>query len=107
MQGKTKESGRFDLACIAHNLKRIWAIKSQTKAIGVNSTKNGRIDQSSLKNMRSRIKGVWSQILSSLGKCLSIYQLYRYAVSITVGIASETEMEEIYSVAKNCLNEGI
>ena len=24
MQGETKESGRFDLACIAHNLKRIW-----------------------------------------------------------------------------------
>jgi hypothetical protein len=33
--------------------------------------------------------------------------LYRYAVSITVGIASEAEMKEIYSVAKKCLNEGI
>ena len=64
----------FSLACIAHNLKRIWTIKSQTKAIGVNSTKNGRIDQSSLKNLCGRIKGVWSQILSSLGNGLSIYQ---------------------------------
>ena len=65
----------FSLACIAHNLKRIWTIKSQTKAIGVNSTKNGRIDQSSLKNLCSSIKGVWSQILSSFSKGLSIYQL--------------------------------
>jgi transposase len=65
----------FSLACIAHNLKRIWTIKSQTKAIGVNSTKNGRIDQSSLKNLCRRIKGVWSQILSSLSNGLSIYQL--------------------------------
>jgi hypothetical protein len=65
----------FSLACIAHNLKRIWTIKSQTKAIGVNSTKNGRIDQSSLKNMCKSIKGVWSQILSSLSKGLSIYQV--------------------------------
>jgi hypothetical protein len=24
MQGKTKEYGRCDLECIAHNLKRIW-----------------------------------------------------------------------------------
>ncbi|MCW3134070.1 MAG: hypothetical protein N2V78_07080 [Methanophagales archaeon] len=29
--------------------------------------------------------------------------IYRYAVSITVGIASDAEMEETYSVAKNCL----
>jgi len=75
MQGKTKESGRFDLACIAHNLKRLWTIKSQTKASGVNATKNGHIDHSSLKNMRRSIKGVWSQILSSFSKVLSIYQL--------------------------------
>nr|AAU83824.1 hypothetical protein GZ34A6_36 [uncultured archaeon GZfos34A6] len=107
MQGKTKELRSFDLACIAHNLKRIWTIKSQTKAIEVNSTKNGRIDQSSLKNMRRSIKGVWSQILSPFSKGLSIYQRYRYAVLITVGIASEVEMKEIYSVAKKCLNEGI
>ncbi|NAS88971.1 IS5/IS1182 family transposase, partial [ANME-1 cluster archaeon AG-394-G21] len=59
----------------AHNLKRIWTIKSQTKAIGANSTENGRIDQSSLKKLCSRIKGVWSQILSSFSKGLSIYQL--------------------------------
>jgi len=65
----------FSLACIAHNLKRIWTIKSQTKAIGVNSTKNGRIDQSSLKNMCRSIKGVWSQILSSFSKGLSLYQV--------------------------------
>jgi hypothetical protein len=65
----------FSLAYIAHNLKRIWTIKSQTKAIGVNSTKNGRIDHSSLKNSCRSIKGVWSQILSSLSKGLSIYQL--------------------------------
>ena len=65
----------FSLACIAHNLKRIWTIKSQTKAIRVNSTKNGRIDQSSLKNLCSSIKGVWSQILSSFSKGLSIYQV--------------------------------
>jgi hypothetical protein len=66
----------FSLACIAHNLKRIWMLdKSQTKAIGVNSTKNGRIDQSSFKNLCSRIKGIWSQILSSFSKGLSIYQL--------------------------------
>ncbi len=65
----------FSLACIAHNLKRIWTIKSQTKAIGVNSTKNGRIDHSSLKNLCRSIKGVWSQILSSLSKGLSICQL--------------------------------
>ena len=57
------------------NLKRIWTIKSQTKAIGVNSTKNGRNNQSSLKNLCSRIKGVWSQILSSFSKGLSIYPL--------------------------------
>ncbi len=75
MQGKTKESGRFDWACIAHNLKRIWTIKRQPKAIGVNATKNGRIDHSALKNMRRSIKGVWSQILSSFSKSLSIYQL--------------------------------
>jgi hypothetical protein len=75
MQGKTKESGRFDRACIAHNLKRIWMIKSQTKAIGVNSTKNGRIDQSSLKNLCRSIKAVWSQILSSFSKSLNIYQV--------------------------------
>ena len=30
MQGKTKESGRFDLACIAHNLKRIWMIDKKS-----------------------------------------------------------------------------
>jgi hypothetical protein len=48
----------FSLACIAPNLKRIWTIKSQTKAIGVNSTKNGRIDQSALKNLCSSIKAV-------------------------------------------------
>ena len=30
MQGKTKESGSFDLACIAHNLKRIWTIDKKT-----------------------------------------------------------------------------
>jgi hypothetical protein len=65
----------FSLACIAYNLKRIWTIKRQTEAIGVNSTKNGRNNQSSLKNLCSRIKGVWSQILSSLIKGLSIYQL--------------------------------
>jgi hypothetical protein len=65
----------FSLACIAHNLKRIGTIKSQTKAIGVNYTKNGRNNQSSLKNMCRSIKGVWSQILSSLSKGLSIYQL--------------------------------
>ncbi|RLG32002.1 hypothetical protein DRN97_08425 [Methanosarcinales archaeon] len=29
--------------------------------------------------------------------------IYKYAVSITVGIASEAEMEETYSVAKKCL----
>jgi hypothetical protein len=75
MQGKTKASGRFDLACIAHNLKRIWTIKSQTKAIGVNSTKKGRNSQSFLKNMCRSIKGVWSQILSSFSKGLSIYQV--------------------------------
>lgn len=63
----------FSLACIAHNLKRIWSIKSQTKAIGVNSTKNGRIDQSSLKNLCTSIKAVWSQISSSFSKGLSIY----------------------------------
>jgi hypothetical protein len=33
------------------------------------------IDQSSLKNMCRRIKTVWSQILSSFSKGLSIYQL--------------------------------
>jgi hypothetical protein len=65
----------FSLACIAHNLKRIWTIKSQTKAIGANSTKNARIDQSSLRNLCSSIKGVWSQILSSFSKGLSIYQV--------------------------------
>ncbi|MGB3460317.1 MAG: transposase [Halobacteriota archaeon] len=65
----------FSLACIAHNLKRIGTIKNQTKAIGVNSTKNGRIDRSSLKNLCSSIKGVWSQILSSFSKVLSIYQV--------------------------------
>ncbi|MBE9594387.1 MAG: IS5/IS1182 family transposase, partial [Proteobacteria bacterium] len=65
----------FSLACIAYNLKRIWTIKSQTEAIGVNSTKNGRIDHSSLKNMCSSIKEVWSHILSSFSKGLSIYQL--------------------------------
>ena len=65
----------FSLACIAHNLKRIWTIKSQTEAIGVNSTKNGRINHSSLKNLCSSIKVVWSQILSSFSKGLSIYQL--------------------------------
>jgi hypothetical protein len=75
MQGETKESGRFDLACIAHNFKRIWTIKSQTKASGVNSTKDGRIDQSSLKNLCRSIKAVWSQILSSFSKGLSIYQV--------------------------------
>ena len=75
MQGKTKESGSFDLACIAHNLKRIWTIKSQTEAIGVNSAKNGRVDQSSLKKLCRSIKGVWSQILSSFSKGLSIYQV--------------------------------
>lgn len=30
--------------------------------------------------------------------------IYKYAVSITVGIASEAEMEETYSVAKKCFN---
>lgn len=65
----------FSLACIAHNLKRIWTIKSQTKAIGMNSNKNGRIDQSSLKNMCRSIKGVWTQILSAFSKGLSIYQV--------------------------------
>jgi hypothetical protein len=65
----------FSLAFIAHNLKRIWTIKSQTKAIGVNPTKNGRIDHSSLKNLGRSIKGVWAQILSSFSKGLSIYQL--------------------------------
>jgi hypothetical protein len=107
MQGKTRELRSFDLAYIAHNLKRIGTIKRQTKAIGVTSTKNGRIDQSPLKNMCRSIKRVLSQILSPFSKGSSIYQLYRYAVLITVGIASEAEMKEIYSVAKKCLNEGI
>jgi hypothetical protein len=65
----------FSLACIAHNLKRIWMLKSQTEAIGVNSAKNGRNDQSSLENMCRSIKGVWSQNLASFSKCLSIYQV--------------------------------
>ncbi len=74
----------FSLACIAHNLKRIWTIKSQTKAIGVNSTENGRIDQSSLKKLCSRIKGVWSQILSSFSKGLSIrLPFIRFAIQLT------------------------
>jgi hypothetical protein len=30
MQGETKESGSFDLACIAHNLKRIWTTDKKT-----------------------------------------------------------------------------
>jgi len=30
MQGETKESGRFDLACIAHNLKRIWMLDKKS-----------------------------------------------------------------------------
>ena len=65
----------FSLACIAHNLERIWTIKSQTEAIGVNSTENGRINHSSLKNLCRSIKAVWSHILSSFSKGLSIYQL--------------------------------
>jgi len=65
----------FSLACIAHNLKRIWTIKSQTKAIGANSIKKGRIGQSSLKKLCSSIIGVWSHILSSFSKDLGIYQL--------------------------------
>ena len=48
----------FSLACIAYNLKRMWTIKSQTEAIGVNSTENGRIDHSSLKSLCRSIKGV-------------------------------------------------
>jgi hypothetical protein len=36
-----------------------------------------------------------------------VLTLSNYAVSITVGIASETEMKEIYSVAKKRLKGGI
>jgi hypothetical protein len=36
-----------------------------------------------------------------------VLTLSNYAVSITVGIASEAEMKVIYSVAKKCLNESI
>ena len=67
----------FSLACIAHNLKRIWKIKSQIEDIGVSPTEDGRFDQTFFKSLCGRIKGVWSNFLCSLSfhtayKC--IYQ---------------------------------
>lgn len=42
----------------------------------------------------------WLFIKSTL---LDVKFIYRYAVSISIGITSEAEMEETYSVAKKCL----
>ena len=60
----------FSLACIAHNLKRIWMIKSQIKGIGVNPTEDGRFDQTFFKSLCGRVKGVWSNLLCSISKSL-------------------------------------
>jgi transposase len=51
----------FSLACIAHNLKRIWKIKSHIKGIEGNPTEDGRFDQTFLKSLCRRIKVVCSK----------------------------------------------
>jgi hypothetical protein len=56
----------FSLACIAHNLKRIWKTKSQIEGIGVNSTDGGRFDYTFLKSLCGRINAFMS-MSGSLG----------------------------------------
>jgi hypothetical protein len=55
----------FSLACIAHNLKRIWMLKRQIEGVGVNPTEDGRV-----KSLCGRVKGVWSNLLCSMSKGL-------------------------------------
>jgi len=43
-RGLNGVGAEFSLACIAHNLKRIWKIQGEMECIGVSSTKNGRFD---------------------------------------------------------------
>lgn len=57
----------FSLACIAHNLKRIWKIKGQIKGSEVSPTEvGGRSNQTFLKRLCGRIKRVWADSLCSI-----------------------------------------
>jgi transposase len=56
----------FSLACIAHNLKRIWKTKGQNEGIGVNPTKDGRFGRAFLKCLGGMIKRVWADPLCSM-----------------------------------------
>jgi transposase len=59
----------FSLACIAHNMKRIWKIKSQVEGIEVSPTENGRFGHTFLK-FGGRIKGVWAKFFNPLQNIL-------------------------------------
>ncbi|VUT28145.1 MAG: hypothetical protein SYNGOMJ08_00707 [Candidatus Syntrophoarchaeum sp. GoM_oil] len=48
-RGLSGVRAEFGLACIAHNLKRIWKVKGQNEGIGVNPTKDGRFGHAFLK----------------------------------------------------------
>ena len=82
-------SAEFSLACIAHNLKRIWMIKSQIEGIGVNPTEDGRFDHTFLKSLCLRIKGAWSNFLSSLSESLRHKAIIEY-FKVNCGTASST-----------------
>jgi len=57
----------FSLACIAHNLKRIKMIKSQSEGIEVSPTEDGRrFNPTFLKSLCGRIKMVWANSLCSM-----------------------------------------
>jgi|LGOV01.1.fsa_nt_gb hypothetical protein len=45
-------------------------LKSQIESIGVNPTGDGRSDQTFLKSLCGRVKGVWANFLCSMSKSL-------------------------------------
>lgn len=65
-RGSSGVRAEFSLACIAHNLKRIWKIKGQNEGIGVNPTKDGRFGRAFLKRLGGMIKRVWADPLCSM-----------------------------------------
>ena len=56
-RGLNGVKAEFSLACIAHNLKRIWKIMGKMEDIGVSSTKSGRFSLDLLKILGSGGEG--------------------------------------------------
>ena len=65
-RGLSGVRAEFSLACIAHNLKRIWKTKGQTEGIGENPTKDGRFGRAFLKCLGGMIKRGGANFLCSI-----------------------------------------